>query len=282
MANQDPLSHLRRLAETTLETPVTISTRPVEHATGTVVWLQAGDRILVGKVHRTSSLHQREVDAYRNWTLHLNDAAPQLIGVAPELPGIILTAVPGTPLDSITLGPPEQQEAHRSAGRLLRLLHSLPTDTPTGEITHYLADRGEYWLGQLSSRLTHDDRELVREHLHQLATLTDARVAACHLDFQPRNLLWHTDRHIRVIDFENSKEDLAARDLARFATRIWPHAPDLEAAFLDGYGQLDATDTAVLHHVTALEAVTSLAYGLRNGDEELTRIGRGLLANLTH
>jgi Ser/Thr protein kinase RdoA (MazF antagonist) len=120
----------------------------------------------------------------------------------------------------------------------------------------------------------------VREHLHQLSNLTAARVAACHLDFQPRNLLWHTDQQVRVIDFENSREDLAARDLARLATRTWPHRSDLKAAFLDGYGPLDTTDTAVLQHVTALEAVTSLAYGLRTGDDDLVHIGQGLLADL--
>lgn len=110
--------------------------------------------------------------------------------------------------------------------------------------------------------------------------LTTARIAPCHLDFQPRNLLWHTDNRVRVIDLENSREDLAARDLARLATRIWPRRPDLASAFLDGYGPLDETDTAVLRHVTALEAVTTLAYGLHKDEANLVEVGRNLLADL--
>ncbi|WP_116051386.1 phosphotransferase enzyme family protein [Amycolatopsis palatopharyngis] len=275
-----PLTQLQRLAETTLHITVTITTPALTHATGTVARLRAGDTDLIGKIHRTPALHQREVHAYRTWTPHLGDAVPRLVAVAPELPGIVITAVPGAPLDTLSLSAAEEREAHRAAGRILRRLHALPNSTPAEEIARYLATRGEHWLSQLTSHLTRHDTDLVREHLHQLSSLTIARVAACHLDFQPRNLLWHTDHQVRVIDFENSREDLAARDLARLATRTWPHRPDLKTAFLDGYGPLDTTDTAVLHHVTALEAVTSLAYGLRTRDSHLVHIGQGLLAEL--
>lgn len=78
----------------------------------------------------------------------------------------------------------------------------------------------------------------------------------------------------------SSSERRTASDLARLATRIWPHHPDLNAAFLDGYGPLDATDTAVLHHVTALEAVTRFAYGLRTGGNHLVHLGQHLLASI--
>ncbi|ASU79133.1 hypothetical protein CDG81_13490 [Actinopolyspora erythraea] len=277
---QEPIDQLRRLAETTLRTAVEITTAKVEHATGTLARMRAGDIGLIGKIHRTSTLHKREAYAYHNWTPYLGDAAPRLIAIAPELPGIVVTAVPGKPLHTVPLSSENERDAHRDAGRILRTLHQLPSHAASHEITTYLAERGEHWLNQLTNHLAPHDTDLVHSHLQALTTLTTARVSPCHLDFQPRNLLWHVDNRTRVIDFENSREDLAARDLTRLATRIWPQRPDLESAFLEGYGPLDETDTAVLRHVTALEAVTTLAYGLRNNEPDLADVGRSLLTDL--
>lgn len=278
----DALARLRDLAESALHTPVEIATGQLGHATGTVVKMRGSNVDLIAKLHRSPSLHEREVHAYRAWTPHLGAATPELIAVAPELPGIVITAVPGTPLDTHSPSPDDERDAHRDAGRILARLHALPTQAAASDITDYLADRGEHWLARLGHHITQHDAHLVREHLRLLRSTTHTRVAPCHLDFQPRNLLWHTDRRTRVIDFENSREDLAARDLARLATRIWPQRPDLREAFLDGYGPLEASDTAVLHHVTALEAVTSMAHGLQHGDDYLLDLGRRLLANLAH
>lgn len=277
----DALTRLRGLAESALDTPVEMTTGQLSHATGTVVRMRAGGVDLIAKLHRSRSLHDREVHAYRAWTPHLGSAAPDLVAVAPELPGIVITAVPGTPLDTQALPPDDEHDAHRGAGRVLARLHALPANAAASDITDYLAERGEHWLTRLGRNITQHDAQLVREHLRVLQS-TRARVTPCHLDFQPRNLLWHTDHRIRVIDFENSREDLAARDLARLATRVWPQRPDLREAFLGGYGQLDASDTAVLHHVTALEAVTSMAYGLQHGDDYLLDLGRRLLTTLAH
>uniref|UniRef100_UPI0006902A27 phosphotransferase n=1 Tax=Sciscionella sediminilitoris TaxID=1445613 RepID=UPI0006902A27 len=259
----NPITELRLVAEAELQTEVTITTPTLEHATGTLARFHTSDAEIIAKVHRTPTLHKREVHAYRTWTTHLEDAAPRLIAVAPNVPGIVITGVPGQPLDSCSLEASEERQAHRSAGIVLRKLHHLPVRAEATDIAQYLASRGEYWLGNLTSYLSRRDTDLVRVHLHQLSKISDARIAPCHLDFQPRNLIWHTNHGLRIIDFENSREDLAARDLARLATRIWPHRPDLRTAFLDGYGPLDAADTDVLTHVTALEAVTSLGLPLK-------------------
>jgi hypothetical protein len=103
----NPLIQLQRLAETTLHTTVTITTPALTHATGTVARLRAGDTDLIGKIHRTPALHQREVHAYRTWTPHLGGAVPRLVAVAPELPGIVITAVSGEPLDTLSLAAAE-------------------------------------------------------------------------------------------------------------------------------------------------------------------------------
>jgi len=63
---------------------------------------------------------------------------------------------------------------------------------------------------------------------------------------------------MRLIDYEHARYDLAARDLVRLATRVWPRRPDLKESFLFfTYGELDDLDLAVIEHVTYLDALTA-------------------------
>src|SRR5439155_24912796 len=79
----------------------------------------------------------------------------------------------------------------------------------------------------------------------------------CHLDFPPRNLLRAPEGAVAVIDFEHARYDLAARDLVRLASRIWPNRPDLEDAFLATYGPLTELDRQVIEHCTHLDRLTA-------------------------
>ncbi|MDR7303879.1 phosphotransferase family protein [Haloactinomyces albus] len=278
--SEQHIARLCELARRTCDAPVELAAPPLAHATGTLVGLRCVQTILIGKIHRSRSLHEREVHAYREWTPQLGLAVPRLLAADSDLPGIVVTTVPGTPLDELALDPITERAAHHQAGVLLRQLHRIPVTASATELTVYLADRAEHWIIQTADHLSPRGKRLLREHMHRLAALPAPRVAACHLDFQPRNLLWHTDGRIRLIDFEHSRIDLAARDLTRLATRYWSHRPDLKTAFLTGYGPLSSNDQAVLNHATALEAVTSIAHGLRNNGEEFIRHGRALLDGL--
>lgn len=60
-------------------------------------------------------------------------------------------------------------------------------------------------------------------------------IVPTHGDWQPRN--WLIDEgNIRVIDFGRFDRRPPATDLCRLAAQQWKEAPELEAAFLDGYG----------------------------------------------
>jgi Ser/Thr protein kinase RdoA (MazF antagonist) len=99
----------------------------------------------------------------------------------------------------------------------------------------------------------------------------------CHLDYTPRNLLCWTNQltptsevhenssapNIGVIDFEHARPDLAARDLVRMATRIWPGRADLEEAFLCGYGSLEPIDREVIEHCAHLDSLTATVRRLK-------------------
>lgn len=90
-----------------------------------------------------------------------------------------------------------------------------------------------------------------------LAALGPLPAVPCHLDYTPRNLLRANTGAVAVIDFEHARYDLAARDLVRLASRIWPDRPDLEVAFLAAYGPLSEVDRKVIEHGTHLDRLTA-------------------------
>ncbi|MGW5789145.1 aminoglycoside phosphotransferase family protein [Saccharopolyspora sp. NPDC003752] len=278
--NDQNLERLRALARSAGYDPADITSPPQTHATGTVVRIRSTETSLIGKIHRSRTLHQREVSAYREWTPHLADAAPRLLAVDPDLPGIVITAVPGRPLDELDLPQEAERAAFRQAGHLLRRLHQIPVTGHAPQITSYLAERAEHWIARTTLHLTRHDTQRIRHHMQRLMKITTARVTACHLDFQPRNLLWHPGQGLRLIDFEHARIDLAARDLVRMTTRHFAQRPDLKAAFFAGYGPLNESDAAVLAHCTVLDGLTTLAYGHRNSDPAFIQHGRALLSPL--
>ncbi|BEL05814.1 hypothetical protein Q0Z83_040050 [Actinoplanes sichuanensis] len=81
----------------------------------------------------------------------------------------------------------------------------------------------------------------------------------CHLDFTVRNLIAQPNGDLAIIDFEHSRRDPATRDLVRLATRTWPPRPDLEEAFLYGYGPLSDLDRQIIEHSAHLDALTAIA-----------------------
>jgi thiamine kinase-like enzyme len=62
--------------------------------------------------------------------------------------------------------------------------------------------------------------------MRALRDLAPLPAMPCHLDFMPQNMIYSGDGILGLIDFEHSRYDLAARDLVRLATRIWPLRPD--------------------------------------------------------
>ncbi len=215
----------------------------------------AGEVIV--KLHRGPDRHQQEVHAYQHWTPALGDRAPRLVAVSDEPSAIIITALPGVPLAEARLSLPHEAEAHRQAGVLLRRLHHAAPPLLEPDMTVRLAERGEHWLVLARDLLPAPRRAEIRAHLQALTQLAPVPAVPCHLDYTPRNLIIQPSGRVSVIDFEHSRYDLAARDLVRFATRVWTANPNLKTAFLDGRGPLDDLDRQVIEHCTHLDALTA-------------------------
>lgn len=212
---------------------------------------------VIVKLHRGLDRHRQEVHAYRHWTPALRGRTPRLIASTENPPAIVITALPGRTLTEADLHPQRENEAYRQAGQLLRQLHSAAPSRTQPDMTAWLAERGEHWLAVGRTLISARRQAEIRAHLTALSDLEPIPAVPCHLDYTPRNLLVGPSGQLAVIDFEHARYDLAARDLVRLATRTWPSRPDLEHAFLDGYGLLSALDRQVIEHCSHLDALTS-------------------------
>ncbi|PSK66220.1 Homoserine kinase [Micromonospora sp. MH33] len=213
---------------------------------------------VIVKVHRSPERHIQEVHAYRTWIPALGDRAPRLLAAADDPPAIVVTALPGVPLTQRQLDPEAEEKAYRQAGQLLKTLHAAGPPRLEPDWTAWLAERAEYWIHHAGDQIAASYRAEVRAHMRALRDLAPLPAMPCHLDFMPRNMIYSDDGTVGLIDFEHSHYDLAARDLVRLATQIWPLRPDLRTSFLEAYGELTATDRAVIRHCVHIDVLTKL------------------------
>lgn len=235
----------------------------------------------VAKRHTNQDKHEREVQAYNRWVPVLGELTPQLVATDPDLPAILLTAIPGA--SASNLGTPGQASVHRQAGRLLRRLHEAEPAKPLPDFAQGLADRVDWWLGRNPGLLTTDEERLVRRHVAALGELPPPIGVPCHLDYQPRNWLVDATGMLRLIDFEHSRIDAVPRDLVRLEFRYWRKRPDLRDAFLEGYGRpLSETEQRTQRYCAAVDVVTCLARGRETGDHLLAAHAQTTLRELQH
>lgn len=215
---------------------------------------------VIVKPHRSYDRHRQETNAYLNWTPAVRDVAPRLLAVSDDPLAVVLTVLPGQLLADTTLSPSAEAEAHRQAGAILRGLHQAAPATNQPNMTEWLSERAEFWLSRARNFLAAGQQAEIRAHMRALRTLGPLPAVPCHLDYTPRNLLCRTVQNkpsVGVIDFEHARLDLAARDLVRMATRVWPQRDDLRQAFLRGYGPLKAIDREVVDHCAPLDSLTA-------------------------
>jgi Ser/Thr protein kinase RdoA (MazF antagonist) len=212
---------------------------------------------VIVKLHRGLDRHQQELHAYQTWTPQLGERVPRLLACCDDPPAIVITALPGGPLASAGLSRCREAIAYRQAGELLRRLHDAGPPRDELDMAAWLAERSEYWLAQARTIISSKRHAEIRAHLAALIDLGPIPAVPCHLDYTPRNLLAQPSGDVAVIDFEHSRYDLAARDLVRLATRVWPARPDLKEAFLNGYGPLTPTDHHVIEHCSHFDTLTA-------------------------
>ena len=225
------------------------------------------------KRHSSGRFHAREVAALRGWARVLGPGrVPELAAADPGLLVMVVTAVPGEPVQGLGLGLREERAVHRQAGLLLGRLHESRQAADSGADVGRLAGRVDGYLGEAGGLLTPAQRALVRECAGRLAWLGPRVPAvASHGDFQPRNWIWDPGSgRLGVIDWERAEPAAFVRDLARLEYGPWDRRPDLREQFFAGYGRaLAPEEREMLACYAVVDALSGLWWGRANGDEEV-------------
>jgi aminoglycoside/choline kinase family phosphotransferase len=234
--------------------------------------VHAGSRFIV-KAGGDGDRHiERELHAHLNWlrpwtsrdrapTLEHGDATAKLL-VTRYLPGELV-------LGSEYADAPS---TYRQAGELLALFHAQTFVTDDD----YERRENEKSLALLSGphRIAAAMVERLRAEIAAWPT-PGATLVPTHGDWQPRNWLVHNDV-VSVIDFGRAAMRPTWTDFARLAVQEFRRDPNLEAAFLDGYGT-DPRETGAWHRTQVREAIGTAAWARRVGDEPFEAQGHRMI-----
>jgi Ser/Thr protein kinase RdoA (MazF antagonist) len=243
----------------------------------------------------------REVHGYEQWAPAFGAFAPPLLAVHEEEPlALLIGELPGAVLENVQLPVEQEQEAWRTAGRMLTALHDLehgaffgPCGRDGAPLGPAISDAVEYVTTDLEREIVKgvragyiDDREVAVVRAAQVLTSAFAgeRPTPCHRDYCPYNWLVTDDgAWAGVIDFEFAYWDVRVAEFSRYADWEWIHRPDLVAALFDGYGRpltpREEQQALVARTQYALGAIT---WGCENGFYGFVEEGRQALAHLSN
>jgi hypothetical protein len=234
----------------------------------------AGRELTVKAFGPTNHHFERELAAHRELTgpLLAEERVPRLVHADAEDRILVTTWLPGR----LVQGDPAEDapDTYRQAGRLLRRWHDgQGPGRPDPTWLPATRDRTLRWLDG-PHRIPADLADAVRDREWPEGAVT---LVPTHGDYQPRN--WVVDGgRVSVIDLGRAAWRPAGTDLARLHTRQWRGRPDLEAAFLEGYGG----DPRPSWWPTLLlaEAVGTAAWAHQVGDERFEAEGLATLREL--
>lgn len=233
----------------------------------------AGSRFIV-KAGGDDDRHiARELHAHLHWLGPWTGRgrAPTLVYGSAEAKLLVTSYLPGELV--LASSHADDPATFRQAGELLAQLH---TQTPVTD-DDYERRENEKSLAWLNG--PHRIAEATVERLRaEIATwpAPAATLVPTHGDWQPRNWLVHHDV-VSVIDFGRAAMRPALTDFARLAVQDFRRDPNLEAAFLDGYGT-DPREPDAWHRNRIREAIGTAAWAYRVGDEAFEAQGHRMIA----
>jgi hypothetical protein len=160
----------------------------------------------------------------------------------------------------------------RQAGELLAVFHAQTAETDDDYETRE-NDRALAWLGE-PHRITPDTVRRLRAEIAAWPTPA-AILVPTHGDWQPRNWLVH-DEVVSIIDFGRAAMRPAMTDFGRLAVQDFLRDPELETAFLDGYGT-DPREADAWHRTRVREAIGTAAWAYKVGDEPFEAQGHRMI-----
>lgn len=232
-----------------------------------------GERYIVKAGDERDHHLAREITAHWQWLRPWRSPqrAPELVQ-ADIKAKLLLTRflegelVEGSPLEW-------DRETYRQAGELLALLHAQSTT----EDVDYEATANRRALKWLDSehRIPAAVASRLREEIAAWPTPC-VMVVPTHGDWQPRNWLSHNGE-VRVIDFGRAALRPALTDFARLAVQQFQRSPDLETAFIEGYGS-DPREPGAWRRNQICEAIGTAVWAYQVGDVAFEQQGHRMIA----
>jgi hypothetical protein len=216
---------------------------------------------------------EREIHAHLNWLAPWTSRgrAPALEHSDAEAKLLVTRYLPG----ELVLGSEHARapSAYRQAGQLLALFHT-QTAVTDDDYERRENQKSLAWLTG-PHRIATSTVERLRA---EIATwpMPAATLVPTHGDWQPRNWLVHNG-FVSVIDFGRAAMRPALADFARLAVQDFRRDPELEAAFLDGYGT-DPRERGAWHRTRVREAIGTAAWAYRVSDEAFEAQGHRMIA----
>ena len=224
------------------------------------------------------------------------ERAPTLLAVRDELPlALVVSEIPGSILEQISLSPDQEEQVWHAAGKALASLHKLAAGPAFGETNRYgstspgaptdpitcLTDR----LSELIERASHlgiltdTERRTAAAALQLVPAFQNEKPTPCHRDYCAANwLVDDSGQWSGVIDFEFSHYDVRAADFTRDAHWTYLDRPELPQAMVEGYGQRLPDEQILFAH--AEYAVGAVLWGHENDYRGFEQEGRLALAHL--
>lgn len=243
----------------------------------TVLEVTCDGRPFVVKAAGASDHHlAREVRAHRLWLRPWTSLgrAPELVQADLDAKILLTRYLPGR----LVLGSAAARdpETFRQAGELLGLFHRQAGSGVTDDAYERRENAKALACLDQPHRILATVAERLRAEVASWPTPPTISVPT-HGDWQPRNWLVQ-DGVVGVIDLGRADLRPPATDLARLAARDFRGAPDLESAFLDGYGA-DPREPEGWHRLQVREAIGTAVWAFQVGDEDFEAHGHRMLAD---
>lgn len=241
-----------------------------------VLFARCGDREVVVKAAGPANHHiGREIHAHRSWVGALAEQlrAPRLLR-AEESANLLVTAHLAGEL-VLGTGAEGNPDTYVQAGELLARFHGQASRLDLDHERDQNA-RTLRWLDG-PHRIDPDTEGELRALVNAFPTPA-TRLVPTHGDWQPRNWLLHAGS-VRVIDFGRADWRAAESDFARLASQQFLGQPQLEAAFVDGYGT-DPRDPDAWRRSQLREAVGTACWAHQVGDEAFEAQGHRMVADV--
>lgn len=214
----------------------------------------------------------REIAAHERWTepwvsagrvgrlLH-SDREHNVIALS-YLPGVLVQGTPAA----------DDPNTYRQAGALLTAYHRQATQVCDSYEAEMDA-RALRWLDgdhRIAPRTEARLRQVIASH-----DLPPADLVPTHGDWQTRNWLVD-DGRVLIIDLGRADWRPALTDFARLACREWESRPELEQAFMEGYGG-DPREPAAWRRTLLREAIGTACWAHQVGDEPFEQQGHRMI-----